>query len=135
MTLRRGLLVTAVAVAVLALAACSTTSTSTTTSASTTTTAAGTSTTTTTPDAATTITIHNLAFDPSTIIVTVGTTVTWVNNDGTTHTVTADGGAFDSGSLAGGATFQFTFDQVGDFAYHCSIHPSMQGTISVKGRA
>ena len=134
MTLRRGLLVTAVAVAVLALAACSTTSTSTTTSGSTTTTAAG-STTTTAPDAATTITIHNLAFDPSTIIVTVGTTVTWVNNDGTTHTVTADGGAFDSGSLAGGATFQFTFDQVGDFAYHCSIHPSMQGTISVKGRA
>ena len=67
--------------------------------------------------------------------MTVGTTVTWVNDDGATHTVTADGGAFDSGSLANGATFQFTFDQVGDFAYHCSIHTTMQGTISVKGRA
>jgi plastocyanin len=134
MTLRRGLLVTAVALAALTLAACSTTSGSTTTSASTTTTAAG-STTTTAPDAGTTVTIHNLAFDPGTLIVTVGTTVTWVNDDGTTHTVTADGGAFDSGHLAAGATFQFTFDQVGDFPYHCSIHTTMHGIISVKGRA
>jgi plastocyanin len=64
-----------------------------------------------------------------------GPTVTWVNDDGTTHAVTADGGAFDSGHLADGATFHFAFDQVGDFPYHCSIHTTMHGIISAKGRA
>jgi plastocyanin len=133
MAIRRGLLVTAVALAVLALAACSTTSEpTTTTGAGTTTTTAGT---TTTADSSTTVTIRNFAFEPGTLTVTVGTTVTWVNDDGATHTVTADGGAFDSGRLANGATFQFTFDEVGDFTYHCSLHSTMQGTISVKGSA
>jgi plastocyanin len=135
MGIRKSLLITAVVLAVLALAACSTTSdatTTTTAAGATTTTTAGT---TTTADSSTTVTIQNFAFEPGTLTVTVGTTVTWVNNDGTTHTVTADGGTFDSGSLAAGETFQFTFDQVGDFTYHCSIHSTMQGTISVKGRA
>jgi plastocyanin len=133
MGIRKSLLITAVALAVLALAACSTTSgATTTTTAGATTTTAGT---TTTADSSTTVTIHNLAFEPGTLTVTVGTTVTWVNNDGMAHTVTADDGTFDSGSLAAGKTFQFTFDQVGDFTYHCSIHSTMQGTISVKGRA
>ena len=128
MTLRRGLLVAAVAATVLTLAACSTTTTPATT-------VPGTTTTSTVPDANTTVTISGFAFNPGTLTVTVGTTVTWVNSDGTNHTVTADDGSFDSGQLANGATFQFTFDQVGDFAYHCSIHSTMHGIISVKGRA
>ena len=65
--------------------------------------------------------------------MSAGTTVTWTNSDGTTHTVTADGGAFDSGHLADGATFQFTFKAAGVFPYHCSIHSSMNGTITVTG--
>jgi plastocyanin len=45
--------------------------------------------------------------------------------------VTADDGSFDSGSLATDATFSQTFDAAGTFAYHCTIHPSMTGTITV----
>jgi len=46
-------------------------------------------------------------------------------------TVTADDGAFDSGSLAGGKSFSFTFDEAGTFAYHCNIHQSMTGRVVV----
>ncbi len=61
-----------------------------------------------------------------------GTTVQWINDDSVAHTVTADGGAFDSGSLAPGATFSFTFSQAGDFPYYCHFHggPGGQGMSS-----
>jgi plastocyanin len=62
----------------------------------------------------------------------MGTTVTWTNDDGVNHTVTSDQGAFDSGPLATGQTFSQTFNQAGTFTYHCTIHPSMQGTVVVQ---
>lgn len=77
------------------------------------------------------VTIVNFAFSPATVNITVGGTVTWTNKDGTTHTVTADGGAFDSGNLDSGKTFSFTFNQAGTFSYHCAIHPSMKATVTV----
>jgi len=49
----------------------------------------------------------------------------------TTHTVTADGGLFNSGNLSTGQSFSFTFVSRGTFTYHCRIHPSMTGTVSV----
>jgi Cupredoxin-like domain len=61
----------------------------------------------------------------------VGQSVRWTNQDGAAHTVTADDGAFDSGSLAGGKSFSFAFDRVGTYAYHCNIHPGMKGTVTV----
>jgi plastocyanin len=61
----------------------------------------------------------------------VGQSVRWTNQDGAAHTVTADDGAFDSGSLAGGKEFSFAFDGAGTYAYHCNIHPGMKGTVTV----
>lgn len=81
-------------------------------------------------------TVHEVSlagrvFTPATLEVSVGDTVTWVNDDDTEHTVTANGGAFDSGELAEGATFSYTFDAPGEFAYRCLFHDGMQGTIVV----
>jgi plastocyanin len=76
--------------------------------------------------------IKGFAFSPATVNVPIGTTVTWTNNDSTTHTVTSSTGAFSSGNLANGATYSFTFTAVGDFEYHCSIHTSMVGHVIVK---
>ena len=77
------------------------------------------------------VTIANFAFGPSAITVAVGTTVTWTNSDTAGHTVTADDGSFKSDTLGSGATFTQTFATAGTFAYHCSIHKSMTGTVTV----
>ena len=62
----------------------------------------------------------------------MGDTVTFTNDGGIDHTVTATSGAkFDSGSLAPGATFQFTAEKAGTVSYVCTFHPGMQGTIEV----
>jgi plastocyanin len=78
------------------------------------------------------VTISGFAFSPATITVPVGTKVTWTNQDSATHTVTADDGkTFDSGGVATGATFSFTFTTAGTFAYHCAIHSSMKANVIV----
>lgn len=74
--------------------------------------------------------IQGNAFVPSNRTVSAGTTVTWTNKEGTVHTVTGTG--FDSGNLANNATFSFTFPVAGTFPYHCTIHPTMAGTITVQ---
>ena len=78
------------------------------------------------------VTLANFAFSPATLTVKAGTTVTWTNNDSTTHTVTSDTGVFNSGNLAPNATFSYTFSTAGTYAYHCSIHSTMKGTIIVQ---
>jgi plastocyanin len=78
------------------------------------------------------VTIENFAFGPATLEVPVGTSVTWTNQDSASHTATADDGSFDSKSLGTGQTFSQTFSAAGTFAYHCSIHSSMKGTVTVK---
>lgn len=78
------------------------------------------------------VSIASFSFQPAAITVSVGTTVTWTNNDSASHTVTADDGSFKSGTLATGATFSQTFATAGTFAYHCSIHSSMKGTVTVR---
>jgi plastocyanin len=77
-------------------------------------------------------TIENFAFSPATLTVKAGTTVTWTNRDSAPHTVTSDAGAFGSDTMPRGGTYQFTFSQPGTFTYHCSIHPSMKGTVIVQ---
>jgi plastocyanin len=81
----------------------------------------------------TTVSIKNFAFNPPNATVAPGTTVTWVNNDQTAHTVTANDGAFDSGTLQPGQSYSFKFDKAGTYAYHCNIHPDMTATITVSG--
>jgi plastocyanin len=79
-----------------------------------------------------TIEISNFAFNPETVTIAVGTTVNWVNDDSVQHTVTSDIGAFDSGGLAKGGTFSFTFTAAGTYGYHCTFHSSMKGTVTVQ---
>jgi plastocyanin len=77
-------------------------------------------------------TLTTTAYAPNPIVVPVGGTVSWMNNDTTTHTSTANGGTFSSGSIAPGATFSTTFAAAGSFPYHCTIHPGMVGTVTVQ---
>jgi plastocyanin len=77
------------------------------------------------------VSIANFAFDPGTLTITTGTTVTWTNNDTASHNVTSDDGSWGSNSLAKGETFSFTFTKTGTFSYHCGVHPSMTATITV----
>ena len=84
------------------------------------------------PAAAGAVTITGFAFKPATLDVAVGTTVTWTNQDSVGHTVTADDASFDSGTVNGGTTFSQVFSTAGTFAYHCKIHSSMHGTITVR---
>lgn len=80
-----------------------------------------------------TVIIQNFAFNPNNLTVKTNTTVTWINNDSTTHAVTSDNGAFQSsGNLNQGANYTFTFTKAGTYPYHCSIHPKMKGTIVVQ---
>lgn len=65
--------------------------------------------------------------------VSVGDTVEVTNNDSVGHTWSAVDETFHSGTLASGASFEFTFDEAGEFDYFCQIHPNMTGTITVEG--
>jgi plastocyanin len=76
------------------------------------------------------ITIEGFDFG-SPISVEVGQTITVVNRDGATHTWTSRSGAFDSGNIAGGGTFETSIDTAGTYEFLCAIHPSMTGSINV----
>ncbi|HEY3296498.1 MAG TPA: plastocyanin/azurin family copper-binding protein [bacterium] len=83
--------------------------------------------------------MQNMAFTPASLTVNAGTTVRWVNKDGITHTVTSGipgnpDGAFNSGNVAAGDTFRFTFTSSRTtYHYFCQIHPvQMQGTVAVQ---
>ena len=70
-------------------------------------------------------------YSPATVQVLAGDQVHWMNHDSRPHTATADGGAFDTGSIAAHAEASVTFPTVGTFAYACRIHPFMHGTVDV----
>jgi plastocyanin len=75
--------------------------------------------------------MQNNAFDPETLNISKGTTVKWINKDDADHTVTSSDGFFDSKTVAGGDTFQHTFDSTGIYDYVCTIHSGMSGTVNV----
>src|SRR5215212_5998783 len=75
-----------------------------------------------------TVSIKDFAFDPKTISVNIGDTITWTNDGPSPHTVSADDVSFDSGNLDKGATFSQTFDKAGTFAYFCKYHGSKGGS-------
>jgi len=78
------------------------------------------------------VSIQGMAFTPATVTVAIGTKIVWTNMDTDAHTVTSDDGtSFNSGNISSGGTFNFTPTQTGSFPYHCSIHPSMTGTVQV----
>lgn len=74
--------------------------------------------------------IKGFAYNPATITVPKGTTVTWAQMDsGVQHTVT--GASFDSSILNAGDTFKWTFKKVGTYSYSCSTHTNMIGIVTV----
>jgi len=105
-------------------------------------TTASTTTSTTTPIPGTQVTISpgsaanttSVYYSPPTITVVIGVnnTVTWVNDDNAPHTVIGADGLFSSGNLNPGQTFTYTFTTAGSYAYYCSYHPWMKGTVIVK---
>jgi plastocyanin len=78
------------------------------------------------------VTIQDFKFGPATLSVKQGAKVTVTNRDSTTHTATADDGAFDTGDLDPGASKTVTLPKAGRYAYHCEIHSFMKGTIVVR---
>lgn len=87
------------------------------------------------------VSVVDNSFQPKQITVKQGDTVVWTDTGSNPHTVTADGGAFDSSggggaTLSNGQSFSFTFSQPGTYAYHCKIHGAaggigMSGTVVV----
>ena len=75
------------------------------------------------------VTIKGFAFSPKTLNVKAGAKIKVSNKDGTTHTFTANKGAFDTGDIDGGSSATVTVKKPGTYAYHCNIHSSMKGTI------
>lgn len=73
-------------------------------------------------------------FFPNNIVVVLGVnnTVVWENKDNSPHTVTSNDGSFESGNMAPGQSFTFTFTLPGTYTYHCTYHPWMVATVTVK---
>ncbi len=78
-----------------------------------------------------TVAIDAFEFKPATLTVKRGDVVRWHNADPVPHTATAKG-TFDSGSIAAGATWQYTAAKKGRFDYICAFHPTMKGTLVVE---
>lgn len=78
--------------------------------------------------------IQNSAFIPGTLNVSVGTTVTWVNQNPDPQDIVSDARIFDSGTLANGQSYNYTFNETGSYHYHSTIHPNMEGTLVVSNR-
>lgn len=79
------------------------------------------------------VNIQSFAFSPADLTVNLGDTVVWTNKDSVAHTVTSDSGTeLDSPQIPNGQTYSHKFATAGTFTYHCSLHPSMKGTITVK---
>jgi plastocyanin len=78
--------------------------------------------------------IKNLAYQPSSITISPGTTITWINKDPMDHTVTATDGSFNSGNIASGGKYNLTFSKEGTYQYQCLIHDSMAGEVTVTAK-
>ena len=70
------------------------------------------------------------SFTPNPAPIAAGRTVAWKNDDSQTHRIVADDGSFDTGNIDGGATSMAVTRPAGTVAYHCTIHPTMTGTIT-----
>jgi plastocyanin len=80
-----------------------------------------------------TIVITKGGFTPRTTTLVFGSKVTWRNDDSSGHQVVANDGSFASPVLGHGKTYSFTFTRSGTFHYHDALHPSLKGTITIKG--
>lgn len=75
--------------------------------------------------------IRSMAFEPAALEVSVGDTVVWTNEDIVPHTATAIG-VFDSQSMTTNQEWRYTPAKAGEYAYGCTFHPTMKGTLTVR---
>jgi plastocyanin len=79
------------------------------------------------------VTMQDIKFDPENLTVKAGDTVEWMNEDSVDHDVTADDfKSGEPGGMASGDTFEHTFKKPGTYDYVCTVHPGMEGTVTVK---
>jgi plastocyanin len=79
-----------------------------------------------------TVTIEDMRFLPELLTVALGDTIVWVNKDLVPHTATSTAGTFDSKDIQTNRSWKFTIRKTGDFAYLCTLHPSMKAMLRVK---
>jgi len=79
-----------------------------------------------------TVIIKVVMYTPAALTVHRGDVIIWKNEDPVPHTVTADHGEFDSGSIAPGKSWRYVAKRQGEYAYHCTLHPNMHGTVMVQ---
>jgi plastocyanin len=79
-----------------------------------------------------TVEIKDFLFGPEALVVPVGTTVVWRNQDIVPHTATAQDAGWDTGDIPGSAEKAHRFERPGRYAYRCRYHPAMNGVIEVK---
>lgn len=77
------------------------------------------------------VAIQDFTFNPAEISASVGQTVSFTNNDAAPHTATLDEGSCTTPNLSQGLASGLTFSAAGTYPFHCKIHPSMTGTITV----
>lgn len=75
--------------------------------------------------------IEDFVYNPDPVTIEEGGKVIWKNRDAAPHTATAEDGSFDTGTLEEGKLKSETFKEPGTYAYICSIHPQMHGTVEV----
>ena len=81
------------------------------------------------------IAIDNFTFNPQSLTIKAGTTVTWTNKDDIPHAIAAADKSFRSKALDTDDAYSFTFTTPGTYQYFCSLHPHMTGTIVVEAAA
>lgn len=77
------------------------------------------------------IAIRGFLFDPAEVVVAVGDTVIWMNEDLLPHTATSAAGGWDTGSIATGDSAIVVMDRLGVNSYLCTFHPNMVGEVVV----
>lgn len=75
--------------------------------------------------------LHNQVIEPYQTKITKGSTITFINKDQKTHTISETNSKFYSGKMKPGDSYQFTFSDTGFFAVFCNYHNSMLGEIRV----
>jgi amicyanin len=79
-----------------------------------------------------TVRIDGMRFEPASITVKPGTTVTWIQGSPMPHTITGNAEALRSNTLLSGQTYSHTFEAAGRYDYACDFHPSMKGSVIVE---
>lgn len=86
-------------------------------------------------DEAITVRINGMRFEPASITVSPGTTVTWVHESPMPHTISGNADGLGSSTLYNGQSYSHTFNEGGLYNYYCGIHPSMTGSVVVEDTA